>query len=170
MLGASHDASVVPAERHAPGNIRLKCNMSCCCAADRSGAAPSFRTLRIPREICRGLSKERESPLLLALDGCTHGKRSAAVLMITAMERSLNGTLLVSQTKLRLDTYLSARLPDVSRSQLQHGIKLGLVTVNGKVHVQSHKNVRPGDVVLCSLPPPPVTTAIPQVHGAWSAM
>jgi 23S rRNA pseudouridine1911/1915/1917 synthase len=72
---------------------------------------------------------------------------------------------IVLQSKLRLDIYLSARLPDVSRSQLQHGIKLGLVTVNGRVHIQSHKNVRPGDVVVCSLPPPPVTTAIPQVVG-----
>lgn len=68
------------------------------------------------------------------------------------------------QSKLRLDTYLSKRLPDVSRSQLQHGIKLGLVTVNGRVHIQNHKNVRPGDVVVCTLPPPPVTTAIPQVR------
>ena len=139
--------------------------MSCCCTTDRSGAATGFRTLWLPRQICRGFPEECKLPLLLALDCCTHGKRSAAVLMITAMDRSLNEPWLVSQTKLRLDTYLSARLPDVSRSQLQHGIRLGLVTVNGKVHVQSHKNVRPGDVVLCSLPPPPVTTAIPQVNG-----
>lgn len=67
------------------------------------------------------------------------------------------------QSKLRLDAYLTARLPEVSRSQLQHGIKLGLVKVNGRVFIQNSKVVRPGDVIICELPPPPVTNAIPQV-------
>ena len=72
---------------------------------------------------------------------------------------------MLPKSKLRLDAYLCARLPEVSRSQLQHGIKLGLVRVNGVVHIHSSKVVRPGDVVACTLPPPAVTTAIPQVRS-----
>ncbi len=39
------------------------------------------------------------------------------------------------QSKLRLDHYLARELPEVSRAKLQHGIRLGLVTVNGNPQV-----------------------------------
>mmetsp|Transcript_670 Transcript_670/g.1947 ORF Transcript_670/g.1947 Transcript_670/m.1947 type:complete len:477 (+) Transcript_670:107-1537(+) len=66
------------------------------------------------------------------------------------------------QSKLRLDHYLAKELPEVSRAKLQHGIRLGLVTVNGNPQVQKHTSVRAGDIVRCALPPPPTTTASPE--------
>lgn len=45
------------------------------------------------------------------------------------------GVLRGAQSKLRLDHYLARELPDVSRAKLQHGIRLGLVTVNGNPQV-----------------------------------
>ena len=67
------------------------------------------------------------------------------------------------QKKLRLDAFLTSRLPELSRSQLQHGIRDGLVSLNGNTQLQKHTNVRPGDMVRCTLPPPPATSAIPEV-------
>jgi len=55
------------------------------------------------------------------------------------------------QPKLRLDAYLSARLPDASRAKIQASIKGGLVAVNGAAAVKPSAPVRVGDVVSCRL-------------------
>jgi 23S rRNA pseudouridine1911/1915/1917 synthase len=58
----------------------------------------------------------------------------------------------------RLDVYLAAVLPEVSRSQLVRHIAEGAVTVGGATGVPSRK-VRAGDVVVWA-PPPVVPTEI----------
>lgn len=58
------------------------------------------------------------------------------------------------QSLLRIDKFLSDRLPNTSRNRIQNGIRDGLVKVNG-VEVRSNYKVRPDDLVTISLPQPP---------------
>jgi len=59
--------------------------------------------------------------------------------------------------KVRLDAYLASQMPQTSRARLQASIKEGLVEVNGRLLTKASYVVRPGDVVLCRvLPPPPL--------------
>jgi 23S rRNA pseudouridine1911/1915/1917 synthase len=58
------------------------------------------------------------------------------------------------QSFIRIDKFLSDRLPNASRNRIQNGIKDGLVKVNG-MDIKSNYKVRPGDSVSISLPQPP---------------
>lgn len=58
------------------------------------------------------------------------------------------------QTLLRVDKFLMDRLPNVSRSKIQDGIKQGFVRVNGK-DIKSNYKVHPGDEIIVALPEPP---------------
>lgn len=58
------------------------------------------------------------------------------------------------QELLRIDKFLMARLPNVTRNKVQSGIKDGFVKVNGG-SVKPNYKVRPGDVVQVLLPEPP---------------
>jgi 23S rRNA pseudouridine1911/1915/1917 synthase len=58
------------------------------------------------------------------------------------------------QSLLRIDKFLSDRLPNASRNRIQNGIKDGLVKVNG-TDIKSNYKVRPEDIVTISLPQPP---------------
>jgi len=58
------------------------------------------------------------------------------------------------QSLIRIDKFLSDRLPNVSRNRIQNGIKDGLVKVN-EIDIKSNYKIRPGDVVTISLPQPP---------------
>jgi RluA family pseudouridine synthase len=62
----------------------------------------------------------------------------------------------------RLDAYLTAKVPDVSRGRIVASIKSGLVVVNG-IHVKkpSHK-ISAGDRIVCEIPAPPPLEANPE--------
>jgi 23S rRNA pseudouridine1911/1915/1917 synthase len=63
------------------------------------------------------------------------------------------------QSMIRIDKFLSDKLPNVSRNRIQYGIKDGLVKVNG-ADVKSNYRVRPEDIVIISLPQPPRDTEV----------
>lgn len=63
------------------------------------------------------------------------------------------------QSLIRIDKFLSDRLPNASRNRIQNGIRDGLVKVNG-LDIKSNYKVRPDDVVSISLPQPPRDTDI----------
>jgi len=65
-------------------------------------------------------------------------------------------------SKVRLDAYLAAKLPETSRARLQASIKGGLITVNGSKQSKASYIVKQGDVVLCSVLPPPPLEASPE--------
>jgi 23S rRNA pseudouridine1911/1915/1917 synthase len=58
------------------------------------------------------------------------------------------------QGNLRIDKYLSDKLPNVTRSKIQDAIGEGFVLVNGK-EIRSNYKVRPNDQIVISLPEPP---------------
>ncbi|KAL9395465.1 hypothetical protein Peur_009718 [Populus x canadensis] len=51
--------------------------------------------------------------------------------------------------KSRLDSWISSRISGISRARVQSSIKLGLVSVNGKVIDKVSHNVKAGDKVNC---------------------
>ena len=57
-------------------------------------------------------------------------------------------------TAQRLDRFLAARLPEVSRSRLQSLIAEGRVRVNGATTTRASRKVTAGEVVELELPPP----------------
>ncbi|MDX1933924.1 MAG: RluA family pseudouridine synthase [Capsulimonadales bacterium] len=61
----------------------------------------------------------------------------------------------------RLDVYLAARLPDISRSQLQRVIDSGTVQVNGE-NAKASRKMEAGDLVLVTLLPPRPSHVQPQ--------
>lgn len=61
------------------------------------------------------------------------------------------------QGLVRIDKFLNARLSNVSRSKIQQGIEEGFVKVNEEV-IKSNYKVRPGDVIVISMPEPPRET------------
>jgi 23S rRNA pseudouridine1911/1915/1917 synthase len=63
------------------------------------------------------------------------------------------------QTLIRIDKFLLARLPNVTRTKIQDGIHLGFVKVNEK-SVKPNYKVHPGDVITVSLPEPPRDTEV----------
>ena len=63
------------------------------------------------------------------------------------------------QSLIRIDKFLSDRLPNASRNRIQNGIRDGMVKVNGSV-IKSNYKVRPDDVVSISLPQPPRDTDV----------
>jgi 23S rRNA pseudouridine1911/1915/1917 synthase len=66
------------------------------------------------------------------------------------------------QALLRIDKFLLARLPNVTRTKIQGGIHDGFVQVNEK-SVKPNYKVHPGDIVTVSFPEPPRdTTVLPE--------
>jgi len=63
------------------------------------------------------------------------------------------------QSLLRIDKFLMARLPNVTRTKIQAGIHEGFVKVNDKVIKPNYK-VHPADVITVSLPEPPRDTEV----------
>ncbi len=61
----------------------------------------------------------------------------------------------------RLDRFLAAAQPDLSRSRLQALIEQGRVTVNGRAARPSHR-LRAGDAVALDVPAPAATTLAPE--------
>lgn len=63
------------------------------------------------------------------------------------------------QGQIRIDKFLNARLPNVTRSKLQAGIHGGFVKVNDQTIKPNYK-VRPHDIITVSLPEPPRDTDV----------
>lgn len=63
------------------------------------------------------------------------------------------------QSLLRIDKFLTDRLPNVSRSKIQEAIEAGFVTVNGKPTKANYK-IRPLDLITVSMPEPPRDTEV----------
>src|SRR5436190_142055 len=63
------------------------------------------------------------------------------------------------QALLRVDKFLLARLPNVTRTKIQSGIHNGFVQVNEKT-VKPNYKIHPGDVVTVSFPEPPRDTEV----------
>nr|WKN39285.1 RluA family pseudouridine synthase [Tunicatimonas sp. TK19036] len=63
------------------------------------------------------------------------------------------------QALLRIDKYLFARLPNVTRSKVQAAIKEGYVLVN-KEEVKPNYKVRPNDHIVIAFPEPPRDTEV----------
>jgi 23S rRNA pseudouridine1911/1915/1917 synthase len=61
----------------------------------------------------------------------------------------------------RLDKFISQRLPDISRTQAQRLIGDGLVTVNGR-SARASLVLEGGEEVCLDLPPPPSATLVPE--------
>lgn len=70
-------------------------------------------------------------------------------------------TLIVEAGGERLDRVLAARLPDLSRAQLQRLIKSGAATVNGRPSKPAYR-VEPGDRVVVQLPDEPEVAVQPE--------
>ena len=64
-----------------------------------------------------------------------------------------------NQALIRIDKFLMARLPNVTRTKIQAGIHEGFVKVNDKAIKPNHK-IHPGDLVTVSLPEPPRDTDV----------
>ncbi len=64
-----------------------------------------------------------------------------------------------NQTLIRLDKFLMDRLPNVTRTKLQDGIKQGFVKVNN-TEIKPNYRVRPGDEIVVALPEPPRDTEV----------
>jgi 23S rRNA-/tRNA-specific pseudouridylate synthase len=75
------------------------------------------------------------------------------------------------QDKVRLDAYLSAQLPDVSRAKISASIKAGLVVINRAVVSKPSYTVKAGDAISAALlPPEPCTVSqLLSVGGAVGA-
>jgi 23S rRNA pseudouridine1911/1915/1917 synthase len=58
------------------------------------------------------------------------------------------------QAMMRLDKFLTVRLPNTSRNRVQLGIETGFITVNGK-NTKANYQIKPADVVSVRLPHPP---------------
>lgn len=63
------------------------------------------------------------------------------------------------QSAVRIDKFLMARLPNVTRTKIQGGIHEGFVKVNDKP-VKPNYKIHPGDIITVSLPEPPRDTEV----------
>lgn len=64
-------------------------------------------------------------------------------------------------TPTRLDMYLTAKLPNATRTKVQDGIKEGHVLVNGS-KPKASQLVQPNDVIECTILKPPPIEALPE--------
>ena len=64
------------------------------------------------------------------------------------MQMTNSYTFSVDKSLLRLDQYLSMKLPDISRSKIQHHIKMGQVKIDGKL-VKSSFMLKGNEVIEC---------------------
>lgn len=71
-------------------------------------------------------------------------------------------TARIEETGLRLDKFLAARLPDVSRSRIQDWLSKGCIQLNTHSAPSAHYKMRVEDVV--EITPPPVQEATPQAQ------
>ncbi len=77
------------------------------------------------------------------------------------MKEPTQFAFMVNQAGERIDRWLSAKLPDASRSQVQRWLKDGLVTVNGRLVRPSYR-VAAGDRLQVIVPQPEVSELLPE--------
>ena len=63
------------------------------------------------------------------------------------------------QSLIRIDKFLMARLPNVTRTKIQGGIQAGFVKVND-LNIKANYKVHPNDVITVSMPEPPRDTEV----------
>ena len=61
----------------------------------------------------------------------------------------------------RIDSFISEVVPEVTRSAVQKLIEGGNVSVNGKIPLKNYK-LREGDRVLITIPDPTLPEAVPE--------
>jgi len=71
-------------------------------------------------------------------------------------------TVLSGDDEVRVDKFLSEKLPDISRSQIQSLIKAGNVTLDGRVIEKSGIKAKPGSLVTISVPEDDSDALIPE--------
>ncbi|XP_010241329.1 PREDICTED: RNA pseudouridine synthase 2, chloroplastic isoform X2 [Nelumbo nucifera] len=63
----------------------------------------------------------------------------------------LEDTVEISSVKSRIDSWISSRIPGISRARVQSSIKSGLVSVNGRIIDKVSHVIRAGDKVNCTI-------------------
>ena len=76
--------------------------------------------------------------------------------------RLVSSQFYMQKSKLRIDTFLSANLPAVSRSRIKDCIQGGRVLVNSTPRLKAAQALKAGDAVSCALPAPRISAAIPE--------
>jgi len=66
------------------------------------------------------------------------------------------------QPGVRLDVYLTEKLPNATRAKVQRGIREGRVDVNGRLLTKPSYPVQPGDVILCRILRPRPIEVVPE--------
>jgi 23S rRNA pseudouridine1911/1915/1917 synthase len=62
----------------------------------------------------------------------------------------------------RLDQYLTSKLPNATRAKVQRGIREGRVSVNGAPQAKPSYPVQPGDRIVCRVLRPPPVEVVPE--------
>jgi 23S rRNA pseudouridine1911/1915/1917 synthase len=95
-------------------------------------------------------------------EGVTPVSEDSDKATISAGETVLNATAAGEHTGLRLDQFLAARFPDISRSRLKQLIEAGNVTRAGEKIGDANTRVKRGDAYEIRLPPPVPARPLPQ--------
>jgi 23S rRNA pseudouridine1911/1915/1917 synthase len=75
--------------------------------------------------------------------------------------RQLAATVAAAEVGLRLDRWLNARLPDLSRTRVQALVEAGLVRVAGRP-AKASRRLKLGERVEAEVPPPPPEELVPE--------
>ena len=81
--------------------------------------------------------------------------------MATPAPRQLAGTVAPAEAGVRLDRWLNARLPDLSRTRVQALVEAGLVRVAGRP-AKASRRLKVGERVEAEVPPPPPEELVPE--------
>ncbi len=79
-----------------------------------------------------------------------------------ALPRVLHLTVPAGGDPRRVDRYLAAALPDLSRSQIQRLLEDGFITVNAAPVAKASHKLAAGDEIVVNIPPPAPTTLTPE--------
>jgi 23S rRNA pseudouridine1911/1915/1917 synthase len=79
----------------------------------------------------------------------------------TPAPRQLAGTVAPAEAGVRLDRWLNARLPDLSRTRVQALVEAGLVRVAGRP-AKASRRLKVGERVEAEVPPPPPEELAPE--------
>ncbi len=82
--------------------------------------------------------------------------------IILPLSELISFTVTLEETGLRLDKFMSTRLPDISRSRLQDLIKQSVLTLDGAVFMDASRKVREGQVITLVIPEAEPATPIAQ--------
>ena len=168
------------------GACRSLSMLTSCYAADllscrRHMTFIAFRLLNINVMVCyhtpvSGRNERYKLSRSLSQDGCgTRSFRSTSS-SDGALQEYEGGETKISENQVvelhvtpgippepsRLDAYLTANAPEVSRARIVTSIKAGLVSINGKVMKKPAQKISSGDHVRCRILPPPSLEALPE--------